>query len=201
MGRKTLLLVDDDGLVLATMSRELRESGYDVLIADDGEKGLALAARTPPPDLAILDIRMPGISGIELAALLRKNGIASIFLTAYDDRTYVEQAIAEGALGYLVKPIDVGRIIPTIETALHRSAELERLREKARRLGSALETGNSVNVAVGMLMEHYRLERNEAYELLRRKARSERRKVKEVADEVMAAWEEIDLLLPRPSRA
>lgn len=201
MRRKTLLLVDDDGLVLATMGRELRESGYDVLVADDGEKGLALAARTPPPDLAILDIRMPGISGIELAALLRQNGIASIFLTAYDDRTYVEQAIAEGALGYLVKPIDVGRIIPTIETALHRSAELERLREKARRLGSALETGNSVNVAVGMLMEHYRLERSEAYELLRRKARSERRKVKEVADEVMAAWEEIDLLLPRPSRA
>lgn len=198
MKSKTLLLVDDDGLVLATMRKELQEAGYQVRIADSGEEGLRQAAAQPPPDLAILDIRMPGLSGIELAARLRRLGIASIFLSAYDNDDYVEQAVSEGALGYLVKPIDVTRIIPTIETALQRAAEIRTLKETKRRLDSALDTGNTVNVVVGMLMERYRLERAEAFELIRQKARSERRKVKDVAEEIIAAWDDFNRLTPVP---
>ncbi len=197
MTPRHLLLVDDDGLILATMSRELSEAGYGVRVADNGEEALIQTEIGPRPNLAILDIHMPGMSGIELAARLRRLDIDSIFLTAYDDSSYVEQAIAGGALGYLVKPIDVGHAIPTIETALRRSEELRGLRQTAQRLDKALETGNLVNVVIGMLMERYRLHRDDAYELIRRKARSERRKVRQVAEEIMASWDQPNPLHPR----
>ena len=118
-----LLLVDDDGIVLATFGRGLKDAGYAVSIADNGEEGLRIASKEPPVDLAILDMRMPGLSGIETAHGLKQLGIPSIFLSAYDDEACVKQAVAGGALGYLVKPVDVEKAIPTIEAALKRASQ------------------------------------------------------------------------------
>ena len=195
MTDKKLLLVDDDGLVLATFGKELRDAGYNIKLADSGDEGLRIAAQEPYPDLAILDIAMPGISGIETAQGLRQLGIPAVFLTAYDDGEYVKQAIANGALGYMVKPIDANKAIPTIESALERAKDLADYAEKEKRLNGALETGNIVNVVIGMLMERHRLGRQDAFELLRRKARSEQRKVKVVAEEVLNAWETFNQLI------
>ncbi len=194
MKTKKLLLVDDDGLILATFGKGLKDIGYEVSLAYNGEQALRLAANEPLPDLAILETRMPGQSGLETAQGLRHLGIPSIFLSAYNDETCVKQAIAEGALGYLVKPVDVAKVIPTIETALKRAQEIQQLHDTNRRLDGALETGNLVNVVVGMLMERHHLGRQDAFELLRRKARSDRRKVKNVAEDILTAWDTFNQL-------
>lgn len=196
MKAKTLLLVDDDGLVRATFGKELRDAGYRINLADRGDVGLRIAA-DEAPDLAILDMRMPGLSGIETAHELRQLGIPTIFLSAYDDEEYVQQAIEEGALGYMVKPIDVAKAIPTIEAALERARELSEYAEKEKRLTGALDTGNIVNVVIGILMERHKIHRQDAFELLRGKARSEQRKVKDIAAEMLQAWETFNQLVEK----
>lgn len=193
--KKKLLLVDDDGVVRATFGRGLKDAGYEVSLAGSGEDGLQMVADGSQPDLAILDMRMPGLSGSETAQGLSQLEVSSIFLSAYDDETFVQQAVTNGALGYLVKPIDVEKAIPTIEAALQRARDLYELRATEKRLDGALETGKLVNVVVGVLMERYRLDRQGAFELLRRKARSERRKVKDVADEILDACDTVNQLL------
>ncbi|MDH5353999.1 MAG: response regulator [Gammaproteobacteria bacterium] len=186
---KRLLLVDDDGVALATFGKGLKDTGYEVVLADSGEMALEQVAEGPPPDLAILDIRMEGMSGIEVAGELRQLGISSIFLSAFDDDEYVRQALEKGALGYLVKPINVDKAIPTIEAALKSSQDLNVLKETEKRLDGALENSNTINVVVGILMERHRLGKQEAFELLRKKARSKQRKVTDLAGEVLVAWE------------
>jgi len=181
-------LVDDDGLILADLSHGLKDIGYEVSLAYSGEQALQLAANEWLPDLAILEICMPGQSGFETAQSLKYMCIPSIFLSSHTDEAYVKQAVSVGALGYLIKPLEVTEVIPTIETALKRAQEIQQLQDTNKRLDGALETSNLVNVVVGMLMERHHLGRQDAFELLRRKARSDRRKVKSVAQDILAAW-------------
>lgn len=190
-----LLLADDDGVSLATFGKGLEGEGYQVRVAHSGEEALQLASEEAP-DLAILDMRMPGLSGIETARELGKLGVPVIFISAYDDEEYVQGAVREGAMGYLLKPIDVLEAIPTIESALERARELNDLKVMESRLNNALDTGNIVNVAVGMLMERYRIEKPDAFDLLRRRARSEQRKVRDVAEEIMSAWATVNRFAP-----
>ncbi|WP_177419740.1 ANTAR domain-containing response regulator [endosymbiont of Lamellibrachia barhami] len=190
MKETRLLLADDDGVVLATFGKGLRDAGYAVMEADSGEAAIGLA-QNDRPDLAILDVRMPGMSGVEVAKEMRKIGVPVIFLSAYDGREIVESAVLEGALGYVVKPIDVSRMIPTIEAALGRAQELGELKLVGERLNHALDTGNLVNVAVGLIMERQRINRQEAFEVIRSRARSQRRKVRDVAAELLDAWDSL----------
>ena len=192
MKLKKLLLVDDDGLVLATFGKGLSDHGYDVLLLDSGEEAIRIVETGQKFDLAILDICMPGISGIETANQIKQLGIPSIFLSAYDDDKFVNKAVDTGALGYLVKPIDVAKAIPTIESALKRSCEIQVLLETKERLDTALETGGHVNVVVGILMEKHKLNKQDAFNLLRKNARSNRRKIKDIAKEFLDAWDVIN---------
>jgi response regulator NasT len=195
---KKLLLVDDDALVLATLGRGLRDAGYAILVAATGEEALELIARDRP-DLAILDIRMPGLSGIELSKQLHGLGIPVVHFPAYDDSETLQSALSEGALGYLVKPIDVAKAIPTLEAALQCAQELQRLQASEARLSQALDTANTVNFAVGILSERHRIDRHRAFELMRDQARSERRKVKEIAREILDATDYINRFGSDPS--
>ena len=188
-----LLLVDDDSVVLATFGAGLKDAGYDVLLADNSKKGFQLAVDSPPPDLAILDMLMPEVSGIEMAQGLKQIGIASIFLSAYGDETNVKRAVEEGALGYLVKPIEVEKAIPAIEAALKRAQDICELRKNEKRLDSALETGKIVDVVVGILMERHKLGREDAFDILRKESQSQRRKVKDVANELLNAWNVVNM--------
>lgn len=199
MKTATLLLVDDDEVVLATFGRGLRDAGFAVQLAGSGAEALT-TARATPPDLAILDLRMPGLSGIETAALIREIGIPVIFLSAYDDHESVAEAARQGALGYLIKPIDVARALPTIKTALERARDIQDLSEQKDRLTQAVGTGRVVNVAIGILMERHRIDHQEAFAAIRERSRRERRKVREVASEILDAWSLINGLGSRELR-
>jgi len=192
--KATILVVDDDRLVRVTIAAGLREHGYDVIEAESGEEGLMLAL-TQAVDLALLDVKMGGMSGIELAEQLRKRtAIPSVFLSAYGDAELVRQASEHGALGYLVKPVDPSRIVPAIETALARAQELDELRRSQSSMAAELAGAREVSIATGILLERMHVDRANAFELLRRHARSQRRKLREVAADVVQAAETLNLL-------
>lgn len=184
-----VLLVDDDRLVLATLASGLQQAGYAVHTAGSTDEALRVLA-LEKPDIAVLDVRMPGKSGLDLARHLRESAdVPFLFLTAYSDADVVREAAGQGALGYVVKPVDIPQLAPAIEAALARAAELRRLRETEKQLQTALSEGREVSMAVGLIMERRRLDRQSAFEILRTSARTQRRKIGEVAKEVLAAAE------------
>lgn len=188
MARK-LLLVDDDRLILATTSAGLRSVGYDVVEASTVESALRSLEHFSP-DLALLDIRMGPIGGFELARQLKAQGnVPFMFLSAYGDSATVDEATALGAVGFAVKPIDIAQLVPAVEAAIARAAELSKLRSTGRQLEQALDQQRVVSIAIGVLMERHRLTRYEAQDLLRDSARSARRKMTELAEQVVAATE------------
>jgi two-component system, response regulator PdtaR len=196
--KKTLLLVDDDRLILTTLAEGLRAAGFDVIEASSGEAALRLV-REAEPDLAICDVRMPGMSGLELAPKLRDQaGVPFIFLSAYGDEEAVRLATEHGALGYLVKPLDVAGMLPTIRTALVRAAEIRKLRHSEEQLNTALANSREASMAIGLLMERHHLDRAAAFELLREHARSQRRKLTDVAAQLLDAAETLNAIKPSP---
>lgn len=189
-----ILLVDDDRLVLLTVANGLRKAGYDVQEASSSAEAIALC-ETQLPDLAIFDVRIPGMSGIEVAQeLAGKYDLPFMIFSAYSDQNLVDEAIERGALSYLIKPLDVIQITPAIETALRRAKDIRSLKETEFHLNRALNSGRDTSAAVGILMERFRLTGDDAFELLRSYARTSRRKVADIATEVMTATEQVNLL-------
>ncbi|HJW81853.1 MAG TPA: response regulator [Acidiferrobacterales bacterium] len=192
MNNKKILIVDDDRLVLAAFERGLRNSGYEVSTAESGPQALQVCAETPP-DLVLLDIRMPEMSGLEVAQRLRREtDVPFVFLSAYDDIEILKQAAEHGALGYLVKPVGMPQVIAVVEAALARAEDLRQLRKSEADLGTALAGNREVSAAVGILMERHRLSEKEAFEALRVRARSERRKLNEIAGQILHAEETLN---------
>ncbi len=185
-----ILVVDDDRLILYGLTVGLRSAGYRTIDADSGEKAIKIA-HEHEIDLAIVDVRMPGMSGIELAEQLRAHaGIPCIFLSAYSDTAIVELAVAQGALGYLIKPLDVPNIIPSIKAALVRSKELSTLKKSAAQLSTAVSQSREISTAIGVLMERTGLDREQAFEALRRAARRQRRKLEDLASALLSGTAE-----------
>jgi AmiR/NasT family two-component response regulator len=194
MSAHRILLADDDRLILSTLGQGLRDAGYEVLEASDGKAAVHLC-ETAQPELAVLDVRMPGMSGVEAARLIRQNTkVPFIFLSAYGDKEVVKLAVEEGALGYMVKPVDVLHIVPAIEAALARAADIWSLRESERHLISSLENKRETSMAVGLIMERYRLDRHAAFEILRQHARSKQLKIEQVAGDVLTAADAMNIL-------
>jgi len=183
-------VVDDDRLVLAALAEGLRGAGYRVTGTASGKDALGLVAHDVP-DLALLDVRMSGMTGIELGGKLRELGIPFLFLSAYGDQEIVRQAAEEGALGYLVKPLDIQQIVPSIEAALARGGDLRKLRENEAQLNTALAGSREISMAVGLLMMRDRLDRKQAFGLLRANARSQRRSIAELAKELLTSAENL----------
>lgn len=187
---KQLLIVDDDRLVLSMLSSGLTHAGYGVTTAESAEDAEAWLASGERPDLAILDVRMQGRGGLYLAQRLHTlDHIPFMMLSAYSDAQTVEQATRHGALGYAVKPLDIPQLVPAIEAALARANDLQGLRETRQQLQLALDAERNISVATGIVMMEHRLKRSDAFILLRDTARKQRRKLAEVADEVVKARE------------
>jgi len=178
-----VMVVDDDRLVLATLCAGLRQAGIEVLEADNGDEAILLARRHKP-QLAILDLRMQGKSGMDVARYLAANTRTRfMFLSAFNDSVTIEEANRLGALAYLVKPLDVKQIVPAVRAALAQT-------------GSRSANVNSVGmgrgardeqVAIGILMERLRLDYDRALDALRNQARLEGASMEALATSMVEA--------------
>jgi len=187
MRGRRIVVVDDDRLVLATLVQGLAARGYDVTAFPGSDEALE-AYRQKPPDLVLLDVRMPGIDGIETARrMLAHEHRPILMLSAYDDQPIVRDAVSIGVSGYLVKPIEVNQLIPTIEATLARFAEIRALVQNSENLREGLDQNRVISTAVGILMERANLGQDQAFERLRRLARDQRRALRDVASDIIEA--------------
>jgi response regulator NasT len=199
--RRPILLVDDDPLLLEFLATVLQHAGYDTVAAASAPEALQRIAerdaahQAPCFAMALLDITMPGMSGLDLARRLREHTeVPFMFLSSVDDAETARQAASHGALGFVVKPVDGARLLPAFEAALARADEIRQLRRTEANLSAALAAGRETSLAVGLLMARYQTDRNTAFEVLRDHARSSRRKVNEVAEQIVAAEELLNSL-------
>ena len=189
-GLSHLLLVDDDRLILSTVASGLRQVGYSVSCAESVDDAEALLSGGARPDLVILDVHMPNRDGLVLAHRLRHlEHIPFVMFSAFSDTKTVETATQLGALGYMVKPLDIYQMVPTIEAALVQASELRHLQDTGVQLQKALDAERDISVAIGITMMQQHLSRSAAFNLLRQSSRGQRRKLADLARDVIAATE------------
>jgi response regulator NasT len=172
-----ILVVDDDRLVLATLVHGLAQAGYHVIDADNGDDAILLA-REHRPALALLDIRMEGKSGFDVAEILRDRlQIPFMFLSAFADDATVAQVKALGAVAYLVKPLDIGQIVPAVDAVFARRSPGAPHAPGTNAVQNAPQTDAgalpALALAVGLLMHRHSLDRAAALQRLRQLAAGE----------------------------
>jgi response regulator NasT len=184
-----ILVVDDDRLVLATVVAGLRQAQFEVIEADNGDDAILLA-RKHRPALAILDMRMQGKSGMDVARYLAANTTTGfMFLSAFGDSDIIDEATRLGALGYLVKPIDVKQIVPAVHAALARldTRPLDTRGELPAGQPPSAQSQREQYVAVGILMERLRIDYDQALDALRARARAENSSIEALSASMVEA--------------
>lgn len=177
---QTILLADDDPLILDLVERTLQKEGYKTLRAESGEQAIEIAM-VKPFDLAVLDYRMGGMNGVETGmALHRLTQRRFVIMTQNKDRQTMDEAAAKGAMGFIAKPISAADLVGQVGVAIERSRDIDGL----------YENSIIVNTAIGILMERLHLPRGAAHEKIKKQARSERRKLVDVAAEIIRVREE-----------
>ena len=184
-----ILIAEDETIIRLDLRDLLERAGFEVCAeAKDGEEAVALA-RAERPDLAVLDVKMPHLDGIEAARrILDERPIPIVMLTAYGQDELVARAIEAGVFGYLVKPFREQDLLPAIHTARARHEELAALREEAESLADALAARKAIERAKGLLMEKEGLSEGEAFARLRKASQVSGRPLKVVADAVVATF-------------
>ena len=205
-----ILVVDDDRLVLATLTHGLTEAGYEVIDADNGDDAILLA-RQHKPELALLDIRMEGKSGFDVAAYLREYcQIPFMFLSAFSDEATVNQVKELGALTYLVKPLDIQQIVPAVESAFANRPQALAQAQAARAAATVTAPadtppaapkpgadadiavapeGQTIAIALGIVMHRHSLNRHDAMARLEQQAAQSGATVLTVSERILTAQE------------
>jgi len=186
-----VLIAEDETIIRLDLKQILARAGLEVCAeARDGEEAVALASEQKP-DLAILDVKMPGLDGIEAARkILDERPIPIVMLTAYGQDELVSRAVEAGVFGYLVKPFRETDLLPAIATARARHEELQALREEADSLAEALVARKAIERAKGLLMEKENLTEEAAFARLRRASQVSGRPLKVVAEAVVATFQQ-----------
>jgi response regulator NasT len=176
-----LLLVDDEPIALKTLATGLEKLGYKVFAYDIPQAALD-HYRQETPDLVILDYRMPGMDGLQLArAMIELSHCPIIMLSAHNDLPLVREAIDVGVSSYLVKPVEAAHLAPSIEAALARFSEISALLKQGTNLQAGVETQRLISTAIGIVIANTHHSPDLAFESLRRLARSQRRSVRDLA--------------------
>jgi len=177
-----VVIAEDEAIIRLDLKELLQEEGYDV-VAETGRGDEAVELiRDHKPDLAILDIKMPGMDGLEAAAQVNSERICPVLiLTAFSQRDLIDQARDAGALAYLVKPFQRDDLIPAIEVARGRFAEIEALESEVEDLTERLAARKVVDRAKGALMDSAGLDEQSAWRFLQSTAMDRRLKIHEVA--------------------
>lgn len=204
-----ILVVDDDRLVLATLVHGLTQAGFDVIDADNGDDAILLA-REQRPAMALLDIRMQGMSGFDVATYLRDSlRIPFMFLSAFSDEATLAQIRALGALAYLTKPLDIAQIVPAVRAAFaqvqvqsgqgpaaahpHHPSAAAAVPAAGASSSHGDIVSQSVAIALGIVMHRFSLSRSAAFERLERMARQEGRTLEATSVAVIGAVEQLAL--------
>ena len=181
-----VVIAEDEAIIRLDLKETLEDEGYDVVgETGRGDEAVALVKELGP-DLAILDIKMPGLDGLTAAReITSERRAAVLILTAFSQRHLVERARDAGALAYLVKPFQRSELIPAVEVALGRFKEMKALEAEVRGLEEQLETRKVVDRAKGMLMDKHSLTESDAFSFIQRTAMSERVTMREIAQRVL----------------
>lgn len=181
-----VVIAEDEAIIRMDLRETLEEEGYEVV----GETGrgdeVVDLVRTLQPDLAVLDVKMPGADGLSAAATITKEKLCAVLmLTAFSQREVVEQARDAGALAFLVKPFQRSDLVPAIEVAIGRFRELRDLTGEIDALGEQLAARKLVDRAKGILIDEFAMSEGDAFSFIQRTAMSERVRMRDVADRII----------------
>jgi AmiR/NasT family two-component response regulator len=181
-----VVIAEDEAIIRLDLREILEEQGYEVVgETGRGDEAVTLV-REQAPDLAILDIRMPGIDGLAAAREITAEGrCAVLILTAFSQRNLIEEARDAGALAYLIKPFTQAELVPAIEVALGRFREIKAIKEANASLEEQLATRRVVDRAKGILMDDFGLKEAQAFDFIQKTAMRDRRKMRDVAQDVI----------------
>ena len=181
-----VVIAEDEAIIRMDLRETLEEEGYEV-IGETGRGDQAVElVRGLQPDLAILDIKMPGMDGLEAARIINGEKICGVLmLTAFSQREVVEEARDAGALAFLVKPFQKSDLIPAIEVAMGRFRELRTLTGEIDALGEQLESRKVIERAKGLLIDDLKMSETDAFAFIQRTAMSERTRMRDVADRIL----------------
>jgi len=182
-----VVIAEDEAIIRLDLKETLEEEGYEVVgETGRGDEAVELV-RDLVPDLAILDIKMPGLDGLSAARLISADHRSAVLiLTAFSQRDLIEEARDAGALAYLVKPFQRSELIPAVEVALGRFREMQALFDQNSTLEEQLETRKVVDRAKGLLMDHHHLSESDAFSWIQKQAMQDRRTMRTVATEVIS---------------
>jgi response regulator NasT len=188
MSATRVLIAEDNELVSLTLEEQLANLGYTVVgVARTGAEAVRLCIQLSP-DIVIMDMQMPEMNGDAAAQQIAKqHPTPVIMLTAYSDTDHVRKAESSGALAYLIKPVNPEELPPTIDVAIARFRETQRLREKVDELQETIDSRKIIERAKGILMQRRSIGGEEAYELMRQWARERSSKVKDIAQAIVDA--------------
>ena len=182
-----VVIAEDEAIIRLDLRETLEEEGYEV-VGDCGRGDEAVAlVKKMIPDVVILDIKMPVMTGLEAAKLITEMKICPVvMLTAFSQREIIEQARDAGALAYLVKPFQKSDLVPAIELAIARFAEMQALSGEVAALGAQLEIRKLVDRAKGILLDKYAMNENDAFTYIQKLAMTERVKMGEIAQRIIS---------------
>jgi AmiR/NasT family two-component response regulator len=182
-----VVIAEDEAIIRLDLKETLEEEGYEVVgETGRGDEAVQLV-RELSPDLAILDIKMPGLDGLSAAREITSDRRAAVLiLTAFSQRDLIEQARDAGALAYLVKPFQRSELIPAVEVALGRFREMQALFDQNSSLEEQLETRKQVDRAKGLLMDNHGYSESEAFSWIQKRAMQDRKTMRAIAGEVVS---------------
>ncbi|CAM8630942.1 AmiR Response regulator with putative antiterminator output domain [Acidimicrobiia bacterium] len=182
-----VVLAEDEAIIRLDLKETLEEEGYEVVgETGRGDEAVALV-RDLNPDLAILDIKMPGLDGLSVAREISAERLCAVLiLTAFSQRDLIEQARDAGALAYLVKPFQRSELVPAIELAIGRFRDFKAVSEQAESLEDQLETRKILDRAKGVLMDTHGLAESEAFSFIQKTAMGERLTMRLVGERIIS---------------
>ncbi|MEM9466139.1 MAG: response regulator [Actinomycetota bacterium] len=183
----TVVIAEDEAIIRMDLAEVLREEGYDVVAeCGRGDDAVRLVAEHRP-DLALLDVKMPGLTGIDAARAITADGdTAVVMLTAFSQRELIHEASDAGAMAYLVKPYQREDLVPAVELAIARRREAAALRDELLAVEQRFEERKTIDRAKGQLIDTHGLSEADAFQFLQRSAMSSRRRMIDVATDVLS---------------